>query len=398
MDVVLPAGATTGGHVVLSATDRRPFYLTPDEVMPVQERSEQQARIVAHNLPGFSKQQIAGALMKQGASYVRFFNKDGLLGYRPDDSYFKDKEVFTAKLNNKELQVQETLDVEEAVDKATHVQFEHIQMLRDDNNRWALYLRPTEGEAFSIYPDKEDLNRFFSAVKQNEQKSAQEVRMELAQKYYALGTDRPELRQDLFGTAPADVDLSLIQRVNIFRAKDDKFLCVPQIKGMGKIEAREVSRQQWQRLWIAEDMAGYKTKLAATLFADVLKQAQEAKLAENRRETSEMKNEGKELTDWKIFEELKDKYKDAVLLFRDHDRYESYKEDADRVANVLGISVSERDGGIHAVSFPNSDLDKHLPKLVRSGMRVGICDKLPRVPVSALDTPIENEQRPTRRM
>ena len=398
VDVVLPAGATTGGHVVLSATDRRPFYLTPDEVMPVQERSGQQARIVAHNLPGFSKQQIAGALMKQGASYVRFFNKDGLLGYRPDDSYFKDKEVFTAKLNNKELQVQATLDVEEAVDKTTHVQFEHIQMLRDDNNRWALYLRPTEGEAFSIYPDKEDLNRFFSAVKQNEQKSAQEVRMELAQKYYALGTDRPELRQDLFGTASTDVDVSLIKRVNIFRAKDDKFLCVPQIKGMGKIEAREVSRQQWQRLWIAEDMAGYKTKLAATLFADVLKQAQEAKLAENRRETSEMKNEGKELTDWKIFEELKDKYKDAVLLFRDHDRYESYKEDADRVANVLGISVSERDGGIHAVSFPNSDLDKHLPKLVRSGMRVGICDKLPRVPVSALDTPIENEQRPTRRM
>ena len=394
----VPDRSTTGGHVILSATDRRPFYLTPDEVMPAQERSEQQARVVTNNLPGFSKQQITGALMKQGASYVRFFNKDGLLGYRPDDSYFKDKEVFTAKLTGKELQVQATLDVAEAVDKATNVQFERIQMLRDDNNRWALYLKPVEGEAFSIYPDKEDLNRFFSAVKQNERQSAQGVRMELAQKYYALGTDRPELRQDLFGTASTDVDVSLIKRVNIFRAKDDKFLCVPQIEGMGKIEAREVSRLQWQRIWIAEDMAGYKTQLAATLFADVLKQAQEAKLAENRRETSEMKNEGKELTDWKIFEELKDKYKDAVLLFRDHDRYESYKEDADRVANVLGISVSERDGGIHAVSFPNSDLDKHLPKLVRSGMRVGICDKLPRVPVSALDTPIENEQRPTRRM
>ena len=71
--------------------------------------------------------------------------------------------------------------------------------------------------------------------------------MELAQKYYALGTDRPELRQDLFGTASTDVDVSLIKRVNIFRAKDDKFLCVPQIEGMGKIEAREVSRLQWHR-------------------------------------------------------------------------------------------------------------------------------------------------------
>lgn len=407
-DVVLPAGATTGGHVILSATDRRPFYLTPDEVMPAQERSEQQARVVTNNLPGFSKQQITGALMKQGASYVRFFNKDGLLGYRPDDSYFKDKEVFTAKLTGKELQVQATLDVAEAVDKATNVQFERIQMLRDDNNRWALYLKPVEGEAFSIYPDKEDLNRFFSAVKQNERQSAQGVRMELAQKYYALGTDRPELRQDLFGTASTDVDVSLIKRVNIFRAKDDKFLCVPQIEGMGKIEAREVSRLQWQRIWIAEDMAGYKTQLAATLFADVLKQAQEAKQAKSQVETSEVEH-GREKeqvkadgakgqTDWRNFEELKAKHSDAVLLFRCRDFYESYKEDADRMANVLGLDVSERDGGIHVASFPKTALDTYLPKLVRSGVRVGICDELPRKGVSEMDTPVENEQRPARRM
>lgn len=407
-EVVLPAGATTGGHVVLSATDRRPFYLTPDEVMPAQERSEKQARVVTHNLPGFSKQQIASALMKQGASHVRFFNKDGLLGYRPDDSYFKDKEVFTAKLAGKELQVQATFNVAEAVDKATNVQFERIQMLRDDNNRWALYLKPVEGEAFSIYPDKEDLNRFFSAVKQNEQQSAQGVRMELAQKYYALGTDRPELKQDLFGTAPADVDLSLIGRVNIFRGKDDKFLCVAQIEGMGKIEAREVSRQQWQRLWIAEDMAGYKTRLAATLFADVLKQAQEAKLAESRvetpnvekeREKGEIKADGRKgQTNWKNFEELKAKHPDAVLLFRVRDFYESYKEDADRMTNVLGLDVSEREGGIHVASFPKTELDTYLPKLVRSGVRVGICDELPRMGVSEMDTPVENEQRPGRRM
>lgn len=304
--------------------------------------------------------------------------------------------------------MQATLDVAEAVDKATNVQFERIQMLRDDNNRWALYLKPVEGEAFSIYPDKEDLNRFFSAVKQNERQSAQGVRMELAQKYYALGTDRPELRQDLFGTASTDVDVSLIKRVNIFRAKDDKFLCVPQIEGMGKIEAREVSRLQWQRIWIAEDMAGYKTQLAATLFADVLKQAQEAKQAKSQVETSEVEH-GREKeqvkadgakgqTDWRNFEELKAKHSDAVLLFRCRDFYESYKEDADRMANVLGLDVSERDGGIHVASFPKTALDTYLPKLVRSGVRVGICDELPRKGVSEMDTPVENEQRPARRM
>ena len=349
--------------------------------------------------------------MKQGASHVRFFNKDGLLGYRPDDSYFKNKDVFTAKLANKELQIKATLNVAEAVDKATHVQFDRIQMVRDDNNRWALYLKPQQGEAFSIYPDKEDLNRFFSAVKQDEHQSAQEVRMELAQKYYALGTNHPELRQDLFGTAPADVDLSLIRHVNIFRNKDDKFLCVPQIDGMGKIEAREISRQQWQRLWIAEDMAQYKTRLAATLFADLLKQAQDEKRAashpESRTETPKPEPEKTErkvdpqkpLMDWDVFEKLKSQHADAIFLFRKHDFYESYKEDADKVAQVLGLDLSEREGNVHVTTFPFHGLDNYLPKLIRSGLRVAICDELPqRAQAARQDAFMEHEQRPARRM
>lgn len=125
-------------------------------------------------------------------------------------------------------------------------------------------------------------------------------------------------------------------------------------------------------------MAGYKTQLAATLFADVLKQAQEAKQAKSQVETSEVEH-GREKeqvkadgakgqTDWRNFEELKAKHSDAVLLFRCRDFYESYKEDADRMANVLGLDVSERDGGIHVASFPKTALDTYLPKLVRSGV------------------------------
>lgn len=112
-----------------------------------------------------------------------------------------------------------------------------------------------------------------------------------------------------------------------------------------------------------------------------------------------MKADGaKGQTDWRNFEELKAKHSDAVLLFRCRDFYESYKEDADRMANVLGLDVSERDGGIHVASFPKTALDTYLPKLVRSGVRVGICDELPRKGVSEMDTPVENEQRPARRM
>ena len=99
VDVVLPGGALEGGHVVLPGGDKRPYSLTPDEVMGAQERSERGAKAVTNNLPGFSKQRIESALRSQGAAYVRFFNKDGLLGFRPDDSYFEGKEVTTAKLD-----------------------------------------------------------------------------------------------------------------------------------------------------------------------------------------------------------------------------------------------------------------------------------------------------------
>lgn len=88
VDVVLPAGALEGGHVAFPDGDKRPYCLTPDEVMNAQERSERGAKAVTNNLPGFSKTRIESALRAQGATFVRFFNKDGLLGFRPDDRLF----------------------------------------------------------------------------------------------------------------------------------------------------------------------------------------------------------------------------------------------------------------------------------------------------------------------
>ena len=71
VDVVLPGGALEGGHVVLPGGDKRPYSLTPDEVMGAQERSERGAKAVTNNLPGFSKQRIESALRSQGASSTR---------------------------------------------------------------------------------------------------------------------------------------------------------------------------------------------------------------------------------------------------------------------------------------------------------------------------------------
>ena len=292
-DVILPAGAMSGGHVVMPSGDKRMFLMTPDEVMSAAERKEQKARVVGTNIPGFSKERIENALVNAGATYVRFFNNDGRLGYRPDDSYYNDKTVTVATLDGKNLRTVRELDVSEAVRQATQVQFDRIQMVRDDDNRWALYLKPAGENGFCVYPGKEDINRFFSTVKQQQHVAADSVRNELAQKYYALTQNRPDLKQDLLSPKPENVDTSKIQRVNVFRTKDDRMMCMAVINGVEKLQPREISRQQWQRMWITEDVAEYKTNLAAKIFADVLGKAEkqaETVSAGKEAETEEQDN------------------------------------------------------------------------------------------------------------
>lgn len=383
VDVVLPAGALEGGHVAFPDGDKRPYCLTPDEVMNVQERSERGAKAVTNNLPGFSKTRIDSALRVQGATFVRFFNKDGLLGFRPDDSYFEGKEVTTVKLEGKELRTLSYIDVSEAVENATSVQFDRIQMLRDDDGRWALYLKPQGETSFSVYPDKEDVNRFFTTIKQGQQEASAEVRHDLANKYYALAQNRPELKVDLFAGPAENADLSKIKRVNIFRTKDERILCAPVIDGIEKVQPRLVTPQQWQRMWAAEDMAEYKTCLAAKLFADVLQQAnaqaqsQESHQGEQTRIAFDANAKGQPFTPamQEQYDQLKGKHPDAVLLFRTGDNYVAYKEDAQTASRILGLDVVHGDKA-DIVSFPFGDLDTHLPKLIRAGQRVAICDQL----------------------
>lgn len=77
------------------------------------------------------------------------------------------------------------------------------------------------------------------------------------------------------------------------------------------------------------------------------------------------------------FRYLKSKHPDALLLFRCGDFYESYEEDAKESARVLGITLTKRssDGTVMA-GFPHHALDTYLPRLIRAGKRVAICDQL----------------------
>jgi len=79
----------------------------------------------------------------------------------------------------------------------------------------------------------------------------------------------------------------------------------------------------------------------------------------------------------KQYRDLKQKHPDAMLLFRCGDFYETYEDDAKECAKVLGITLTKRQSdGVAMAGFPHHALDTYLPKLVRTGHRVAICDQL----------------------
>ena len=82
----------------------------------------------------------------------------------------------------------------------------------------------------------------------------------------------------------------------------------------------------------------------------------------------------------KQYEEMKRKHPDAVLLFRVGDFYETFSDDAIVASDILGITLTRRANGPHTyvelAGFPHHALDTYLPKLVRAGKRVAICEQI----------------------
>lgn len=317
---------------------------------------------IDNEIPGMNKGRIERALQKEGIEQVRFYNTDGALGYRPDDSYFAEKLVTLARLKNRTLEMLSTLDVSSAVKRANEVSFNKVQMIQDDMKRWALYIKPEHKEGYSVYPEKEDVNRFFSTLKQA-MDNIDKVRMELAHKYYALAEVKPDLKVDLFSSDTQDIDLNRIQRVSIFNTKQNERLCVATIDGV-KLQPRSVTTQQWQRMLIAEDKNEYKRHLAATLFADVLRkgQTQEENTSE-KQDKENLQRQGGEATTKRTdevvreaalprnglpienlseqlygkYREIKEGQPDTIVLFKHEGGYYASMYDAETIANELDL-------------------------------------------------------------
>ena len=107
--------------------------------------------------------------------------------------------------------------------------------------------------------------------------------------------------------------------------------------------------------------------------------AAEAKQGEPSDEKSEGAPEEVALSDSPIFKQfcdLKKKHPDALLLFRCGDSYKCYEEDAIKAAEIFRLTDIVEDDKITVASFPYHALDSYLPRLIRAGHRIAICDQL----------------------
>lgn len=280
--------------------------------------------------------------------------------------------------------------------------FTQISMLKDDEGKWTLAAKPENARTFAVHPSREDVSLYFDMMKNDHDEThVNEFKTQFAQKYYSVVAANPEKEVNIFRSNASQDALDLISKVNAFKTKDNKILLVATI-GDEKQKSVQINQSQWQRMWLADDMQDYKTHLAAILYSDVLAgKLEEMKRSispdvegtqlheenEHREYHEEEKRQQQQMSNVppiiKQYNDLKQKHPDALLLFRCGDFYETYKEDAVKASNILGITLTkhskrmdEEGKPLKMAGFPYHALDTYLPKLIRAGERVAICDQL----------------------
>ena len=280
--------------------------------------------------------------------------------------------------------------------------FTQISMLKDDEGKWTLAAKPENAHTFAVHPSREDVSLYFDMMKNDHDEThVNEFKTQFAQKYYSVVAANPEKEANIFRSNASQDALDLISKVNAFKTKDNKILLVATI-GDEKQKSVQISQSQWQRMWLADDKQDYKTHLTAILYSDVLAgKLEEMKRSispdvegtqlheenEHREYHEEEKRQQQQMSNVppiiKQYNDLKQKHPDALLLFRCGDFYETYKEDAVKASNILGITLTkhskrmdEEGKPLKMAGFPYHALDTYLPKLIRAGERVAICDQL----------------------
>lgn len=238
------------------------------------------ASVEANNeVPGMRKDRISIALKKEGFNEVKFYNAGGSLGLNKPNSYFEGKDVSLKQLKQYQLVNHKTIEVAQQPKQENKVEIEHFRAIKDDYGRWAFYIKPKNEPQFSVYPPKEHMNKYFSVRNTPDEKT---TRATLANKWYEVAKQFPDVRVDIINPHPAkDIDMSRIVNPTITKSAQD-----PKVKLVfatidGERHYAPVNETQWQRMWLADNMAEYKKAVAAVVFEPVLRKGMESQQAQS---------------------------------------------------------------------------------------------------------------------
>ena len=236
------------------------------------------------------------ALLKQGVKEVKFFNPGGTLGLNKGDSYFEDKSIQIVNFDGKEVVPQQELHLNEQSQNVEH-NFEDVSAVKDDNNRWHLYIKEKDQPYFIIQPEMRDMSRLFEAFKSQDQQAIYDTKTSLGEKYTKIVQQRPELKVDFLMPKVLAEDITRIEKANIARDAQDKnkYLIFATIDGKGY--HHEISREDFRRMWKVDNMQSYKSALAAKVFSNVLHEGQTVSEAPSVEENQQIKETNSEKVD-----------------------------------------------------------------------------------------------------
>ena len=221
------------------------------------------------DISGIRKDRIKIALGHEGITDVKFYNAGGALGIKEPDDYYKDKTVSVDRLRQYEFSQHRDIDVKPQIAAAALAKIEIFTPIRDEKGQYAFFFKAENEPPFSVYPNDTHKKLYFDVRGTDKQK---EIHNALAQKYYSVAKQHPEIKVDLIMPKVSNVDMSKIERPTITKDREDPSKKYVMATIDGKFMKKEITKSQWDKMWLADDMSAYKKAVAAVVFAPLLKE------------------------------------------------------------------------------------------------------------------------------
>lgn len=220
-------------------------------------------------ISGIRKDRIKIALGHEGITDVKFYNAGGALGLKEPDDYYKDKTVSVGRLRQYEFSQHRDIDVKPQIAAAAFPKIEIFMPIRDEKGQYAFFFKAENEPSFSVYPNDTHKKLYFDVRGTDKQ---MDIHNALAQKYYSVAKQHPEIKVDLIMPKVSNVDMSKIERPTITKDREDPSKKYVMATIDGKFMKKEISKAQWDKMWLADDMSAYKKAVAAVVFAPLLKE------------------------------------------------------------------------------------------------------------------------------